>query len=500
MTGGGFYPAAWHDLVALVVSITGTEIPVGVNVVNIVVGALIWPLGCIFLAHQILGHRVVVSVAAGILSAGFGAFPLLLLDFGVLYPNFLGNALLPVAVGLAIRAMGLASGAAVSKPVAWLLFLSVLPGIALAHPSSIMALLAMLIAPLLILWARYTWGVARRSRRSALIVPGMILLLPIGLGMIAVLWKTIRPPEVAAFWPPVETSARAIGEVIASAAIGRSVSWVVMILAIAGLVSLVLRRTSLWLVGMYIIVSGLFVIVASFPFGEVRTFFTGVWYNDPPRLASLLPIVVLPLAVVGAVRCWDRFVVPAFASLPLSTTSSEVKPRGRSNLLTVVGGLALSSLLVFGTQQANVREAAISASAGYQLTNDSPLVSVDEMTLMKRIDKELPKDAILLGNPWNGSALAYAFTGRKVLQFHILSELRDGAEKLYDELNTAATDPAVCPIVKRLNLTYVLDFGHREVHGGDNGFRGLDNLEEAQVGTLVDSEGAAKIYKLTACG
>lgn len=497
MTGGGFYPAAWHDLVALVASITGSQITVSVNVVNIVVGAFVWPLGCIFLAHQILGNRVVVSVAAGILSAGFGAFPLLLLDFGVLYPNFLGNALLPVAVGLAIQAMGLARGKVASKPVAWLLFLSVLPGIALAHPSSVMALVAMLLAPLLIIWAKCTLAAARRSTRPRLTVPGLILLLVIVLGMVAVLWKSIRPPEIAAFWPPVETTARAIGEVIASAAIGRSVSWVVMVLVVAGLVSLILRRSHLWLIGMYVIVSSLFVVVASFPFGEVRTFFTGVWYNDPPRLASLLPIVVLPLAVVGAVRGWDRFVVGLFASSPPAIYSE--KPRRWKNYVVVGSGLLLSGLLAVGTQQANVREAATSAAGGYQLTNDSRLVSADEMALIMRIDKEIPDDAILVGNPWNGSALAYAFTGRKVIQFHILSELPAGSEKIYSGLNTAATDPAVCPIVERLNLTYVLDFGHREVHGGDNGFRGLDNLAEAGVATLVDSEGTAKIYKLTAC-
>ncbi|RAX43810.1 hypothetical protein DQ354_18800 [Arthrobacter sp. AQ5-06] len=501
MTGGGFYPAAWHDLVALVASITGSEIPVSVNVVNIVVGAFVWPLGCIFLAHTTLGNRVVVSVAAGILSAGFGAFPLLLLDFGVLYPNFLGNALLPVAVGLAIQAMGLASSAVESKPVRWLLFLSVLPGISLAHPSSTMALVAMLLAPLLILWIRLTTTVARRSSRPSLVVPGMILPLLIGLGTVAVLWKTIRPPEIAAFWPPIETTGRAIGEVIASSAIGRPVSWVVMVLAVAGLMSLILRRSHLWLVGMYVVISGLFVVVASFPFGEVRTFFTGVWYNDPPRLASLLPVVVLPLAVIGAVRGWDRFVVPMFASFPITNNSSvEEKPCDTPRYVAVLAGLAVSGLLVAGTQQANVREAAISASGGYQLTNESPLVSADEMALLMRMNNELPEDAVIVGNPWNGSALAYAFTGRDVIQFHILSELRAGSEKLYTGLNAAATDPSVCPIVERLKLSYVLDFGHREVHGGDNGFRGLDNLEEAGVATLVDSEGQAKIYKLTACG
>jgi hypothetical protein len=134
------------------------------------------------------------------------------------------------------------------------------------------------------------------------------------------------------------------------------------------------------------------------------------------------------------------------------------------------------------------------------MTNDSPLISSDEMALINRLPQEVPEDATIAGNPWNGSALAYAFTGRKLLQLHLLSALPDGAEKVFTHLNAANSDPTVCPVVQRLNVDYVLDFGHREVHGGDNGFNGLDNLEASGVATLVDSQGQAKLYKVTACG
>ena len=501
MTGGDFYPAAWHDLVALLASTTGADIPVSVNVVNLVVGSICWPLGCIFLAHQLLGNRVVVSIAAGILSAAFGAFPLLLLDFGVLYPNFLGNALLPVAVALGVQAMGLTRSRAGSSLVTWLLFVAVLPGLTLAHPSSTMALLALMLPPLLILWTRFAFQVGRKSSRPAISLAGAFVLLLLGLGTVAAAWKKVRPPEIAAFWPPVETTGRAIGEVIASSAIGRPVSWAVMVLAATGLVTLIVQRRHLWIVGMYAVIASLFVIVASFPFGGLRTFFTGVWYNDPPRLASLLPLVTLPLAVVGAVQIWDKLAASFASRYPgVRNTGLPVHLRGASKYTgLLIAGLA-AALLILSTQQANVREAAIKASAGYRLDKDSPLISRDEMTLLNRLPEKVPEDAVLVGNPWNGSALAYAFTGRELVQLHMLSEMPDGLEQLYTTLNRANSDPTVCPIVERLQVSYVLDFGHREVHGGDNGVRGLDNLEAAGVATLVDSEGEAKIYQLTACG
>lgn len=517
MTGGGFYPSAWHDLVALLADVTGASIPVAVNVTNLVVGSLVWPLGCIFLAHKILGKRVIVSTVAGILAAGFGAFPLLLLDFGVLYPNFLGNALLPAALGVGLQAIGLAAQAPkrapkqASKQVAVqapktrlidaLLLVAVLPGITLAHPSSTMALLALLLPPFLFIWAKTTRRLVRRSGNRWRTLAVMVALVAVGLAIVAVIWKVVRPAEAAAFWPPIETTGRAIGELLTSSGIGRSVSWAIAALAVVGLVTLLVRRHQLWLVGMYAVIGGLFVVVTSFPFGPVRTFFTGVWYNDPPRLASLLPVVILPLATVGTVWCWDTWIRPLAVKYPVGRSVRLAhRPGGSPGLAMGAAAVIVAGLLAVSTQQANVREAVSSAAVSYQLSNDSPLVSSDELALINRIPSEVPKDATLAGNPWNGSALAYAFTGRKLIQLHILSELPAGAEEVFTHLNEAKSDPAVCPAVQQLHVGYVLDFGHREVHGGDNGFRGLDNLEADGVASLVDSQGQAKLYKLTACG
>ena len=106
----------------------------------------------------------------------------------------------------------------------------------------------------------------------------------------------------------------------------------------------------------------------------------------------------------------------------------------------------------------------------------------------------------MVSNPWNGSALAYAFTGRRLLQLHLLGEIPEGAKAIHDGLHAAKSDPAVCPVVQRLHVGYVLDFGHAEVHGADHGYAGLDDLEADGVATLVDSQGQAKLYKLTVCG
>ncbi|MDQ0731624.1 hypothetical protein QFZ57_002418 [Arthrobacter sp. B1I2] len=273
-----------------------------------------------------------------------------------------------------------------------------------------------------------------------------------------------------------------------------------MLLSVAGIMILINSRSRLWLLGSYFVAAGLFIVVASFPAGPVRMFITGVWYNDPPRLASLLPLVTLPLATIGAVACWDRLAVPTVEKLSLRVVQARV---GRTTLggsaSTIVAAAVAGALLIVSTQQANLREAVNSAVPSYQLTDDSPLISTDELTLIDRIDSKVPEDAVIADNPWNGSALAYAFSGRRVLQPHMNGDMPPGAKKIIDELNEAAADPSICSDVKRLKVEYVLDFGHREVHGADHGYRGLDHLAQNGVARLIDSEGEAKLYELTAC-
>jgi len=511
MTGAGFYPAAWHDFVALVVDATGAGIPLSANVFNLIVAALVWPMGCIFLARTILGKRLAVSFIAAILSAAFGAFPISLLDFGVLYPNFLGNALLPIGLALGIRALGLAHQKSYFRTLDSLLLLAVLPGISLAHPSSTMALMVLMLPPLLHVWGTTTVGMLNRRgtvRWRALAISALVLIA--GALLLAAIWKIVRPPEVAAFWPPVETSGQAIGEVISSAGIGRSVAWGVMVLTVVGLLLAVLKMNQLWTVGIFSAGAFLFVVVASFPFGELRTIVSGIWYNDPPRLAALLPLVTLPIATRGALELWDRWLMPLVCQgIKIASSTSAhhlVTGRARSTSTLVQKGpilLAAAVLIIIltvSTQQANVREAQDSMADSYRLTENSPLISSDELALIKRLPNEVPQDATMVSNPWNGSALAYAFANRKLLQLHILSAVPDGVGAIINGPSATDPDPATCATEERLGIGYVLDFGHREVHGGDHGYRGLDELIAVGSATLEDSQGEAKLYKIDSCG
>lgn len=508
MTGGSSYPAAWHDLVSLVVLIGGGEITSSVNVINLLIAAFVWPLGCIYLSHAIWGRRPAVSFAAGVLSAAFGAFPISLLDFGVLYPNFLALALLPLVFALGLESMGLSAISNRSKLLSLLLLLAVLPGMALAHPSVAMAWLALMLPPALYVYALVFANALkfRRGRARILVATVFSIALLTGIALIKMLWDVVRPPAETAFWPPVESTGQAIGEVISSSAIGRPAAWVIMLLTLMGIYLTIRSSRQLWLLGSYAVAAFLFVVVSSFPADDFRLFLTGIWYNDPPRLAALLPVVTIPLACQGAVFVWTQLTTILASSTGLlrgrSVRSTAPAKGGRTSqpeLLVALAATAMVFALIVGTQRGNVGQAEASMAESYRLSENSPLISSDEMALIKRLPGEVPKNALMVGNPWNGSSLAYAFADRKLVQLHILSAVPQGAAPLLNGPTPAKGDPAVCPTVERLKIEYILDFGHREVHGRDSGYKGLDALIGAGLATLEDSQGEAKLYKLDLC-
>ena len=69
---------------------------IATNAAILVVCGVVWTCSLVALLPVLVRPRPVTLVAAGVVSAAIPAFPLLLVKWGVLYPNLLGYALLPV--------------------------------------------------------------------------------------------------------------------------------------------------------------------------------------------------------------------------------------------------------------------------------------------------------------------------------------------------------------------------------------------------------------------
>lgn len=491
-----FYPAAWHGLVSLLIQLTGAELAVAVNVLNMCVAATVWTAGCMFLTRTVVGPNAYAVGAAGVLAAGFGSFPLLLLDFGVLYPNFLSVSMLPAALACVSLFFGVSDAPGRIGIARYVLAPAAAVGVAIAHPNGLMSLLALSIPILIVSFVRFAL-----ARHRAAGSPLPTLLMGTGLlalfAVVAVMWNFIRPPAEAATWLPFQTQGQAVGEILTNSAMQRPPAWAVSALVIAGIVVLCRRHRSFWLLGSFAIVASLFVVVSAGPTGWLRDTLTGVWYNDSYRLAALLPVVAVPLAAAGAgwltgrlQRLWAGR-PDAAGNPPAGIRTSRVVPQA------VVPVALLAVLLV--AQTLPLASSIWSAEGNYYTTADSALVSSDEMALINELDQFVPADATIAVNPWTGGAMAFAIADRNTTSKHTLTTYTASTLLLNDKLREANTDPSVCPAAREAGVGYVLDFGTREVHGGAHGFQGLQIPDSTPGFKLLARVGDAKLFQLTAC-
>ena len=494
-----FYPAAWHGLAAAFVQMTGLPITVAVNVLNMAVAAVVWPLGCMMLTRTVAGNRPIAVGAAAILAAMFAQFPILLLDFGVLYPNFLAISMLPAVLASVALLFHVARQLEWPPMPRFTLPLLILPGLALAHPNGFMSLLALAVPIILQAYWRYAGNREYRARhRTAWI------LATVGLGVGAVslylLWTAIRPPEDAAFWEPVQTPRGAVWDVLANGAIDRPAAAGVSVLMLVGLYLCWRRGGRTWMIAGFVITAVLYVVVSGTLKGDVRSALTGIWYNDSNRLAALLPLTALPFAAVGvdSVAVWLRRRLVRPAGPRPAGTPRPVAGRGRRIAYPAI--CAVLALAFAASQVPSMRAAIGSARKNYLETNQSLLVSSDEQKIIDRLDEIVPPGAAIAVNPWTGGALAYALTGRETTAKHILTANTAAVETLNQDLRNADSDPAVCAALKATGVRYVLDFGPNEVHFGDHPFPGLEHLNNSLAVRLVLAEGGARLYEVTACG
>ncbi|CEA08979.1 hypothetical protein BN1051_02342 [Arthrobacter saudimassiliensis] len=295
------YPAAWHDVVALVAEGSGASVPVAASSVNLVIGAVLWPLAVMLLGTVLGGDRPVVWLLSGLLAGAFAAFPYLMVDFGVLYPNYLSLALLPALLALLVS--GTQKGAA-GIGRSWLLFLLALPGLGLAHPSSLVALAALSL-PMGVRAVSAVAGSRRFSRRSAAAGTAAVVGSAYG-AVVYTVWAFLRPEIEGIRWEARMNPAQAFGEGILNAPLSNPVPVLVAVLTALGVGSALRSRRNGWVIGVLGIGVGLYTVAIGFPWSDLRTALVGSWYNDPARLAALLPASALGAVLLGATAVVDR--------------------------------------------------------------------------------------------------------------------------------------------------------------------------------------------------
>ncbi|RJQ77412.1 hypothetical protein D5S17_15830 [Pseudonocardiaceae bacterium YIM PH 21723] len=486
--GGGFYPAAWHDLASLAAWGSGADVIVVSNVLALLVAVVVFPLTMTLLVRQILGPQTGVYLLTPVIAVCFQAFPWTLISYGTLWPNALGIALVPVGLAAVVSLAGLARQDAIGKPRAWLLVLLTVVGTGLAHPNATFSL-AVMAAPI-VFFGLLGWARGRGALRY-LAVAGAVLLAA-GAALVVDRMPAFYPVK-RTLWPPIQNAPDAVWAVLTNSTNRTAPAYALSVLMLIGVLIAVCHRRERWLVLNFALVSGLYV-VAAWMVDPVKMHITGYWYNNAPRLSAMIPLVTVPLVMVTLL----------YTARLVESLSEWIWNRRPFLLSSTV--LMTLAVLVLGLQTDFYRpQLAAQLAQFYRVTDDRPddmLVDDQERDLYREIARVVPADAVIAANPWNGSTMLFPLAGRHVLYGTLL--LTDtGSDRSYlaNHLNRAATDPRVCPLVRELHVSYLLSDPeyYWSWDPNTNLYPGLDDPRAAPGFTLVAEQGRHRLYKISAC-
>ncbi|MHC2999652.1 DUF6541 family protein [Microbacterium sp. HJ5] len=467
------YPTLWHAVVSLVVPAAGQSVVVATNIVSLAVIAVLWPLAASFLTAAAWRRSLATAFGAA-LTLCFALFPLGFLNWGVLYPNLLGIALIPVGLGLLLTAFRTRALSVRGWQGTLLVCigLAVIGGIAVAHPSALLAALV-LSWPLALASVISMWSGPARPR-----IVATVTLAAVSIGLVMIWpWLNVTTGE----WKRYESLAQALGEATYLGPVGRPPALLLAGLVIVG-AWIAIRRRSWGLVGTQLVAVGFFVIAAWFPVEWIRSLFVGVWYDDVVRVAALLVVAAVPLAALAAASAVDvvRRRHPRFA--------------WQAILAAVV-----IALPVLGAQALVIRhELVIMRSMSFAFDESSQGLSPDEAAMFDKVAALVPDGAVVAGDPLTGAGLLYAYTGQPVLFPHMRGQFGADASLLGTDLREGGEE--VCQAIDRTGVEYVLDFGSQRIYPlGHEDFIGLHDLDQSDVVDEVAVIGDAALYEVTGC-
>ncbi|MFC0682043.1 DUF6541 family protein [Lysobacter korlensis] len=510
-----FYPAAWHILTAMIAQVTGAGIPAAMNAAWVAVSVGVWVPGAVVLTDTLAGrapNRRLLLAGAAILSSAFSAFPLLLLEWGTLYPTGLAYAQLPVGLALLVLAVLSPRGREPLRdpdPVRlrpWVLLTLWVAAAAFAHPRSLptfAVFVAPLVVYLLIRWARRGWLEGRR-RRVALVLGGVTagtLLAAVAALVVVFRFYRVGARPIADRLNGGPATARQgffeslLQGLTHSVVIGPPEGPLAPLLLLAALTLgglwLAVRRPQYrWIVVAYV---GL-VLLYAFAAGsnsDLAKVLTGLWYKDKYRLMSALPILAVPLAAAG---------LTAGVAVLRSWLGRRRVPWARTSALGAAALVVVAGTSWFSASQSGVR-ASITTMFSVPEVTDREILSADDRELLRQLPEHVPDGERVAGNPWDGTSLAWAIGDREPLFPHLTGNWDPDRRIVAERLDRAAEDPAVCAALDRLDTHYLV---HSEdlLSGGDpqaEYFAPMTAAADAPGFEAVARSGTSVLYRITAC-
>lgn len=500
--GGGrpYYPTVWHAVAAIAPGLP--VVPAAANLQNLVLAALVWPLGIASLTRAAVPSGPAVLVAP-VLAGAFVGFPTVVLTVLAPWPFGLSVAVLPGAVAallIAVRTPWRRGSAAAACAA-----LFSVAGVVAAHGSGAFSLVVVagpLVVAALTRQARRWWLAGRASAvaTAAAVTVAALALTTMLLVRLPSLRVTLGYERAGAesYLPALQKLLHDVPLVYRYGEQGPA-HLVVNALVVVGAVACMTWRRGRWLVVAGVVALALAALAAG-PAGNPLRPLTGYWYTQAARIA---PLAVVPAVVLAA---WGSVVVAGWPTRWLRliqaargrTVGSAAAGRGQ-----LVGPAVLALVVVAVTSglRWELREQVTASVYDPGEIAWGTMLSADELAMMDRLPEKLPAGAVVLGDPFNGSAYLPALAGVDVV-FPQLGAVHGAPSRVLEGgLEQIGSDPAVCAAIRSLGVThlYTDTAGMAEgakVHERTVGLRSLSTVGDLD---LVDRAGTSAVWKLRTC-
>ena len=496
---GGYYPAAWHAVTAVVASLVGSQVALATNAMVFVVCVFVLPIGVLYLLRQLFPDNKLALYAGSLFSVAFCGYPWGFVVFGQLLSNLLSFALIPGALGLLIGGLNVSGSSKSGFAVAYAC--SVI-SVALAQPNGAFTLGIWSVAfAVSFLWGRNSDG--RCSAKRAAIILCLV-------ACAAWVLLFIAPPlqgVVTYSWKSTLSVPKAIVAGLLFMFTNREgVQPFLTVLVLLGIAKTLKDRRLRWLSVSYIAAFSFYVIDVATD-GFVKQLLTGFWYTDYYRTGAMTALFAIPLAVLGF--AWlVKLGTSLLGKMRLGRQGS-CGSRAMAVVLVVLLAVCQFAPVLFAFGKTDVRPGLmkIHAEVSSRYSWEKGLTS-EEDAFVKRVMSIAGRDCVV-NVPSDGSCWSYGVEGINALFRRSAMAGPSGSEPYATVLRTKLCDYAasdeVREAVEKTGARYVMLLDEKscddrtvvKLRYKEEDWVGIESITQDTPGfTLVLSEGDMRLYRI----
>lgn len=505
----GYYPAGWHIVTSLPVSLLGAPASLAENASNFAFTAIVYPMGASAFMQIVFKNRKPIVYAGAVMAMACVAFPLRPLVVHQIYPSIASFACIPVTAFALIQCYTQRSdnGKRIVSPL-WIgCSILCLAGIALIHPSTVFACGILFLPYILLTIIPSACNAAFDDKRKRTIAT--IAITAAFIVFACVLWMLLLNAgflySLTHFlWDWTVDPLSALAFTITLGLRLQTPQYLLGAAFIIGLVYCLGKKDFRWVaVSALLFCTIFFANACGDP--EIKRLFAGFWYTDPERTSALVAIAVAPITSSGI------YLVAKVISLPFLKLS-----RLHSRTSFVMGTCLIAVLVVFG--YVNFKSARIYnpdeltsfgiTEAELELANipeHSLLLDAEEMSFVKEVRETVGEDALIINMPYDGSVYAWAAGDINTYYKSHLNESRETEESriIRNDLDEVASNDEVKEAVEKTDAQYVLKLHQDPKSNYDrnewdsNDWAGIDSITDETEGfRVVLSDGDLRLYEI----